>query len=333
VKSTIYDVAQRAGVSISTVSLAMNSPDRVSAPARAKVLAAIDDLGYVPKSDAVSRARRGIGRVGVVAPFSSYPSSAERLNGVFDELARSGSTAEVVAIDHESAAVTDSPLLESLPLTTSLDGLIVVGITPSADAVDRFRRQDLPVVIVGVDEYLDLPTVSIAEGGGARLVAELLHARGYERYLYLGEHQESLAYTSQSQLRGLGFRERLRELGVPDARIDERTSINDLDRSRGAVDEFLRGADETLGVFAYCDIMAAGALQALRRAGREVPREAGVAGFDDGEIARAVGLSTVRQPLRESGRVAMHQLLEAIEGREVTAANIRLAIRLIERDT
>lgn len=332
-RSTIYDVAARAGVSISTVSLVMNNPDRVSASSRSKVLMAVDELGYVPKSDAVSRARRGAGRVGVVAPFSSYASSAERLNGVFDELARRGQVTEVVAIDHESAAVTSSPLLDSLPLTTSLDGIIIVGITPSHDAVARFRRQELPVVIVGVDEFLDLPTVSIAEGSGARMIADALHARGYDRFLYLGEHQESDEYTSQSQLRGAGFRERLRELGVSEDRIDMRTAINDLGRARDEVVDYLDKTEGSVGIFAYCDVMAAGVLRAAHDAGREVPRDVGLIGFDDGELARSLDLTTVRQPLRESGRVAMQQLLEMLDGHGTTPSNVRLAIRLIERGT
>ena len=85
---TIYDVAKEAGVSISTVSLALNSPARVSEETRRKVLAAVDALGFVPKTDAVARARRGVGRVGVIAPYTSYPTVARRLNGVLQAAAR-----------------------------------------------------------------------------------------------------------------------------------------------------------------------------------------------------------------------------------------------------
>src|SRR4051812_33302144 len=115
-ESTIYDVAKRAGVSISTVSLALNSPSRVRAATLDRVLAAADELAFVPKADAVTRARKGIGRIGVLAPFSSYPSFARRLNGVFRAIKGSGS--EIVVYDQESAA---SSVLGSLPLTRRLD--------------------------------------------------------------------------------------------------------------------------------------------------------------------------------------------------------------------
>lgn len=332
-KTTIYDVARAAGVSISTVSLVMNKPERVSASARAKVLRAVDDLGYVPKSDAVNRARRGIGRIGVVAPFSTYPSFAERLCGVFEELSRRARSAEVVAIDHESAAVAESPLLESLPLASSVDGLIVMGITPSHAAVERFRQQNLPVIIVGVDEFLDLPTVSIAESAGGRLAADHLHRRNLDRYLYLGERQTSDAYISQSQLRESGFRSRLIELGVPEDRIDVRMVSNSLAGTEPIAAEYFAQTSGTVGVFAFCDLMAAGALHAARDLGRSVPAEVSVVGFDGGDLASALSLTTVSQPLRESGRAAVHLLLQALEGGSVTTASMRLPVVLVNGAT
>src|SRR5690348_11983269 len=82
--ATIYEVAELAGVSISTVSLALNRPERVAAATRTRVLAAADQLGFVPKAAAVSRARKGVGRVGVVAPVTSYSSYMRRLAGVLE---------------------------------------------------------------------------------------------------------------------------------------------------------------------------------------------------------------------------------------------------------
>ena len=77
-KPTIYDVAAEAGVSISTVSLALNNPGRVAAATLARIMEAIDKLGYVPKTEAVTLARRGVRRIGVIGPFTSYPSFARR---------------------------------------------------------------------------------------------------------------------------------------------------------------------------------------------------------------------------------------------------------------
>lgn len=195
---TIYDVAAEAGVSISTVSLTLNSPGRVSERTRRRVLAAVDALGYVPKPDAVAKARRGVGRVGVIAPHTSYPSVARRLNGVL----RAAATRplEVVLFDHESAAESASPLLSSLPVTGRLDGLIVVSI-PLDDAVARrLTAVKLPTVLVDV-RHPGFDSVHTDDVAGGRLAAEHLIARGHRRFGFLGEAQTSDRYVSPSRRR------------------------------------------------------------------------------------------------------------------------------------
>src|SRR5215467_12329468 len=97
--ATIYDVATRAGVSISTVSLALNAPGRVRPATLARILSAADELGYTPKPEAVVRARRGVRRIGVVAPFTTYPSFARRLYGVMRTLRNR--SVEIVVYDEE----------------------------------------------------------------------------------------------------------------------------------------------------------------------------------------------------------------------------------------
>ncbi|MBX6390706.1 MAG: LacI family DNA-binding transcriptional regulator, partial [Frankia sp.] len=99
--ATIYDVAGLAGVSISTVSHTLNRPHRVNPATRQRVLDAIDALGYVPKETAIARARKGVGRVGVLAPFTSYESYRRRLRGIL--LEAQGEATEIVIYDHESA--------------------------------------------------------------------------------------------------------------------------------------------------------------------------------------------------------------------------------------
>src|ERR1044071_6341355 len=81
-KSTIYDVAKHAGVSITTVSRMLNTPGKVNSETRAKVLAAIDALGFVPKAEARARAMQRTGRIGVISPFFTAPSFIQRLRGI-----------------------------------------------------------------------------------------------------------------------------------------------------------------------------------------------------------------------------------------------------------
>ena len=122
-RPTIYDVAALAGVSIGTVSKTLNAPAKVAPDTRRRVLDAVRELDFVAKEVASSRARRGAGRIGVFAPFSTYASFAERLNGVLASQRRF----EVVVFDVQSAAES-SHVLESLPALRSLDGVIVMSV-------------------------------------------------------------------------------------------------------------------------------------------------------------------------------------------------------------
>lgn len=108
-------MAERAGVSIATVSHALNRPDRVGAATRERVLDVVDELGFTPKVSAVALARRGVGRIGVLAPFTSYPSYSTRLMGVLEASALR--SVDVVVFDVPSVAVAPSPLLRTLPVT------------------------------------------------------------------------------------------------------------------------------------------------------------------------------------------------------------------------
>ena len=127
---TIYDVAKRAGVSITTVSRMLNAPDKVNPETRERILAAIDTLGFVPKAEARARALRQTGRIGVVTPFFTAPSFVQRLRGIAGALSRENY--ELVVYTVESAAHLQS-YLASLPLTGNLDGLVIMSL-PIGDA-------------------------------------------------------------------------------------------------------------------------------------------------------------------------------------------------------
>src|SRR3712207_651848 len=107
--ATIYDVAAKVGVSISTVSRVLNTPEQVNTRTRQRVLAAIDELGFVPKADATARARKGTCRIGVLAPFITYPSFVQRLHGVATAL--NDSPYELVIYNIDSLARRDALLV------------------------------------------------------------------------------------------------------------------------------------------------------------------------------------------------------------------------------
>ncbi|MEW9552485.1 LacI family DNA-binding transcriptional regulator [Nonomuraea sp. NPDC050783] len=328
-RATIYDVATAAGVSISTVSLALNSPARVSQATRRKVLEAADALGFVPKQDAVAKARRGVGRVGVIAPFTSYPSVARRLNGILGAVG--SRPLEVVLFDQESAAQSSSPLLASLPITGRLDGLVVVSVSLEEAVADRLTGMRLPTVLIDV-RHPRFDSVHTDDATGGRLAAEHLIGRGHRAFGFLGEAQRSGAYVSPSQQRLAGYRAALAEAGhaLPEGRV--LLTAHGLAPARAAARRLLSAPGRPSAVLAADDTLAAGALRAAHDLGLAVPGDLAVVGFDDGELAEALDLTTVRQPLEESGRAAMELLMQRLD-RPGTAREVALRLELIPRGT
>ncbi len=322
---TIYEVAERAGVSISTVSNAVNRPERVSAATRQKVLAAADELGFVPKVAAADLARKGTGRIGVMAPFTSYASFLRRLSGVLAAATEAG--VEVVVFDHESAASTSSPTLASMPIHGRLDGLIVMGLDIETGIAERFHRRGLPTVAVDAESEL-FSRVLVDDVEGGRIAAAHLVERGHTRCGYLLERQVA-DYRSQAIKRLDGFRQVMAPFGS-DAVVTA-VSGNSVVEARVAAGQLLDRPDRPGAVMAHHDLLAVGVLLAARDRGLRVPQDVAVMGFDDGETAAAADLTTVRQPFEESGRAAVRMLLG--HGPDTVRTTTVLAVDLVQRST
>jgi DNA-binding LacI/PurR family transcriptional regulator len=323
--ATIYDVARRADVSISTVSLALNSPARVKPTTLDRVLEAIDALGYVPKTEAVSRARRGVGRIGVIAPFTSFPSFARRLNGVLRAV--SGEPYEIVVFDQESAA---SSRLVTLPLTRRVDGLIVMSIPVGPEVSARLKSQSIPTVLVEL-AHPEFTSIAIDNEAGGRLVADLLVARGHRHVGFIGHATTIGGWVSQSDARLQGLRAGLYDAGVPLNELAVRRVEHRLDAAQKAATDLLAGGSPPTAIFAYDDVFAAGVLTAASRLGVAVPDELAVVGFDDSELAESLDLTSVKQPLEESGEFATRALLASLSNPGRTVAHTHLQLTLVER--
>lgn len=330
VSPTIYDVAAKAGVSISTVSLALNVPSRVRGETLERIHDAIDDLGFVPKTEAVTRARRGVGRIGVIAPFTTYPSFSRRLNGVLSALR--GRNYEAVVYDHEGAATS---LLASLPLSRRLDGLIVMSLPLSEQVSVRLNDRHLTTVLVEL-ERPGFSAVAIDNVAGSSMVAELLIQKGHVHFAFIGEggtkphpHDRIL----QAEARLLGFRAALEQHGrdLPEANV--RLVGRDLASATEAAGDLLDSPDRPTAIFAHDDLFASGVLRAAHHRGVRVPHDLAVVGFDDTELAEHLELTTVRQPFEESGEVATEMLLAQLRDPKRSLQQVTLKLTLIERAT
>lgn len=327
--ATIYDVAELAGVSISTVSRVLNTPEQVQESTRARVLAAIDQLDFVPRAEAAARARKGTGRIGILAPFFTYLSFTDRLRGVVTALA--DSSYELVVYSVTSSAQRDG-YLNRIVLNRQLDGLIVMALTVDDLATRRLLGHDLATVLVEVGNS-SFSCVEIDNQAGGQLAAEFLLNRGHRRCAFVGDSEVPDYAIPTSDWRLIGYRRSLLNAGIELPAAYIALAPHGMEQACQQVHQLLDLPEPPTAIFAPSDTQALGVLKAARERGLRVPAELAVIGFDDVEIADYIGLTTIRQPLKESGRVAVDLLLARLADRSRPIQRVTLPLTLVQRET
>jgi LacI family transcriptional regulator len=319
--TTIARVAQEAGVGVGTVSRVLNGSASVSEATRRRVLNVIEQLGYEPNAAARALSTGRTSTLGVVAPFFTQPSVVERLHGVSRIFTAAGY--QMVLFDVERP----SPLGE-LTAGGRLDGLLCVSLRPTDAELERFAAAGVPVALVDC-EHPRVPGVSIDDLAGGRLAAEHLLSLGHRRIAFVGDDEDKTFGFTSSARRRVGAAAALEEAGVE---LTVRRGPFGQEPARTLAAALLADDDPPTAIFAGSDSQALGVLEAAEAAGLEVPGDLSVVGFDDVEVARYVGLTTVAQPLEESGVRGARLLLAALEGAP-PAAQQRLELRLVVRTT
>lgn len=307
-RPTIYNVASRANVSISTVSLAINHPHRVSPQTRKKVAEAAEAEGYRPGAHS---ARTGSRRIVVAAPFSAWPSYYERLNGLLARCTAVG--IEVVVHDLPSTNTLEAPILDALPVRGDLDGVVIMGTPLSRDAEDAVLRTGFPTVIVDA-ESAQLPCVRFDDAHGGRLIGEHLAELGHREVIFAHEGSVSLDYVSAGILRAQGLSEAIERHGGKVAMVDV---------SAGDLPAALKG--KATAIAANNDDVAVRVLEVLQAQDLSVPGDISLSGFDGGRVSQALSLTTVVEPFKDSGEAAADLLFAILEGRAPAVRSVTLA--------
>lgn len=327
--ATIYDVAEHAGLSIATVSRVLNGSNHVSEGSRTRILTAAAELGYEPKVEARARARKLIGRIGVLTPHFTADSFVDRLRGVANALV--DGPYELVVYDVTTRAQRDR-YLSSVALSHQVDGLIVIGLPFEETIASRLLARRLPVVQIMTQAQpfsRRFTTLVVDDAAAGRMAAEHLLARGYRHPGFVGGAEVVGTGAGFGTANLDGFRQTLALAGVPlpDAYVS--LAPFGLEKAREQALRLLDAPTPPDAIYAASDTQAIGVLSAARQRGLAVPGDLAVMGFDDIEMAEFVGLTTVGQPLKESGRRAVEVLLGQLAdaGRPVEELAVPLTLR------
>lgn len=324
-KATIIDVARRANVSKSLVSLVMRGAPNVSAPRREAVLRAAAELGYRP--NALARGMRGRSyTIGVLLSDLHNPFFAEVVDGIEEGLASTEYRALLGSGGRDPDR--ESRTIDSM-LDRQMDALVLISPSIPPAGISAVARR-VPVVLIGgriEDDALDY--VVNDDFAGAGLAVDHLAGLGHERIAHVSGGDGPGA-----EDRRRGYEERMEKLGLGKHVRVVTGSYTDTG-GYGATKRLLRSAPYPTAIFAANDLAAVGALTAAREAGLSVPGDLSVVGYDNTYLAALsrVSLSTVDQPRLEMGSRAVALALQRVESGRAEPRREVLAPRFVARAT
>jgi DNA-binding LacI/PurR family transcriptional regulator len=329
--ATLEEVARLAGVSRATVSRVVNGSPRVSGDVRRSVENAVEQLGYVPNRAARSLVTRRSGSIAVVITeptgrLFSDPFFPRVLRGVSATV--SARDLQVVLLLPDSVA--DSRRTADYLVAGHVDGAVLVSLHGDDPLPGRIIEAQIPTVVVGRPLHVTgVSYVDVDNRGGARSAVEHLIASGRRVIASIGGPADMVAARDRRN----GYHDALTEAGLTVDPTLEATSDFTQDGGIDAMRRLLAARPDIDAVFAASDLMAAGAMSVLDAAGRRVPQDVAIVGYDDSPVAATARppLTSVRQPIEEMGQEAARLLLELVDAADRVPRRVILATELIRR--
>lgn len=302
--ATIYDIAKKAGVSIATVSRVFNNSAKVSDKARKKVLAVADEMGYHPQAFAQGLASRKSNTVMIVVPVISNYFFMEVLGGIQDKLSEENYELSIFNISPNKDI---QEQVEHVLKRRWAEGYLFISIHLNDKNWSKLQKYNVPITLLD-EHYEGFDSVSVDNAQGAYRAAKSLFQDGYKRVAMLS----ALETSKPIQDRISGYKRALKEFDIP---FDQELVVKGDSMYRDGFTE--RAGYEAMvkiltmeptpeACFCASDIQAVGALKAMQDTGKQIP----IIGYDDIELAEYMGLSTIRQPMRDMGFFATQNLID-----------------------
>ncbi|MCP3910749.1 MAG: LacI family transcriptional regulator [Actinomycetia bacterium] len=329
---TIEDVAAEAGVSVATVSRALRDLPNVAPQTRARVVETAERLRYQPDPSASRLATGRTTTIAIAVPLLDSWYFSKVMSGAEAVLADTGYDLLIFAVENDEAR----RRVLSGPLVKRVDGLILIDVhvpqEESADFGSAMGGDEVKVVCVG----FSLPGASkvvVDDVGVARLAVSHLAELGHTRIALVGGPTDDPLGSEVPRARRQGYVDTMQALDLPlrsDYEAGGHFSVTGGEEAGGCL---LDTDDPPTAVFAMSDEMAFGVLEAARERGLDVPGDLSVVGVDDHEVARVLGLTTIKQRVAEHGAMAARSLLEHLEDPKLPARIHRAETSLVVRRT
>ncbi len=309
-KATIYDVASRAGVAISTVSRVLNNSSDVADPTRMRVNKAIEELQFRPDRTAKTLAQKQTRSICVALPSFTTPFHNELLKGVRSQL--KDSVLDLLLCDLGSTTPRRT-LLDFLK-RGAVDGLVLAGMPINDDLASELKALHAPVILIG-HHSPEFDSFIWDDALGARLAVGHLSSLGHSRIAFITTSSPS----PLQQQRLVGYQQALDAAGIAyDPALvrsgsTEKHSGFSEEAGYEAMTDLLKERSDFTAVYAASDVQAIGAYMALNEAGLRVPRDISLCGYDDVKMSRFIRLTSVDQHMFDVGSRAMELLFRRIE--------------------
>jgi len=326
-RATIADVATSAGVSVGTVSRVLNDSPNVREHTRLRVTEVMKRLNYRPSRTAASLSRGSTRTVVILVPFLTRPSVVARLAGAIGVLDEHGF--DTVVRNVETAGQRDRHLA-ALTTRQEADGAVIVSLQLTSIHLDALRHSRLPLTMVDSDAP-GVPCTVVDDIKGGWLATEHLVKLGHCRIAFIGDERVGNLGFLSTRRRLLGYRRALDHYGLGYdpalVQLGEHSAAGAASLATG----LLGRSGSPTAIFAASDTQALGVLAAAEKHGRAVPADLSVIGFDDLDSAAQLGLTTVRQPLAESGARGAGRLCALISGLPVRPLREELPLSVVAR--
>ena len=323
-KPTITDVARRAGVSKSLVSLVMRGADHVSPERRQAVNKAAAELGYRPNAMARSLVQRRTHLVGVMVSDLHNPFFADVVAGIQEQAARTGY--KVLVNSGNRAAAREADAMETL-LQLRADGIILGSPVLDDEVIGRASRE-VPIVLVGREARgPDVDSVTNDDRAGAEVAVEHCVSLGHRRIAHIdGGHGAG------APARRHGYEAAMKRLGLGDLVSVVSGTYTEEGGHTGCL-LLLAQKPRPTAIFAANDLAAIGALNAIEESGLKVPDDVSLVGYDNTSLAalRHISLTTIHQPRLEMGQLALSTLLERVDQDREEPRRVILSPSLVVR--